>query len=226
MLSDSDAVLDSMNGGSGALEGARADAIWAQMGTIGEAGAARCAELAGEHGITFVDAPVLGTREPAQDGELVVLGSGPDREEVRERLRPIFQAVAARTMWVGPAGAGTRLKLVANSWVLTVAEGAAEAAALAEGLGLDPRLLLEAVEGGPLDLPYLRSKSEAILARDFEPSFRLALAAKDAGLVQQAAELHGLDLPLFDAIAARMREGAHEHGGEDLIATYWKSAPR
>ena len=97
--------------------------------------------------------------------------------------------------------------------------------ALAEGLGLDPALLLEAVEGGPLDLPYLRMKAAAIAERDFTPSFRLALAAKDAGLVEDAVERRGLDLPLVTAIRARLDEGAAEHGDEDIAATYRTSAP-
>ena len=75
-----------------------------------------------------------GRKQPAEEGKLVVLASGPDAE--RERLAPLFDAVGARTMWLGEAGAGTRLKLVANSWVLTLVEGLAETITLAEGLGV------------------------------------------------------------------------------------------
>jgi 3-hydroxyisobutyrate dehydrogenase len=128
-------------------------------------------------------------------------------------------------MWVGEAGAGSRLKVVTNSWIVSVVEGAAESLALAEGLGLDPQLLLEAVADGPLDLPYLQMKGKAIIERDFEPSFKLALAAKDAGLVEEAAHDHGLDLPVVRAIRARLEEGAAEHGDADMCATYLTSAP-
>ena len=128
-------------------------------------------------------------------------------------------------MWVGEAGAGTRLKLVTNSWVLTVTEGAAEAIALAEGLGVDPSLMFEALEGGALDLPYLRMKGKAILERNFEPMFRLELAAKDAALVEESAARHDLDLPMFAAIRRRLAEGAKEHGDKDMSATYLTSAP-
>lgn len=140
-------------------------------------------------------------------------------------MQPIFDAVGQRTMWVGEAGAGTRLKIVTNSWVLTVVEGVAEAIALAEGLGVDPSLLFEALEGGPLDLPYLRMKGTAILERDFEPSFRLRLAAKDARLIEESGQRHGVDVPLFSTIRRRLAEGASEHGDEDLCATYLTSAP-
>jgi 3-hydroxyisobutyrate dehydrogenase len=225
MLSDADAVLATMQGSDGALAGARPNSVWIQMSTIGEQGTARCAELAQEHGIGFVDAPVLGTKQPAQEGKLVVMASGP--QSLRERVQPVFDAVAQRTMWVGEqAGASTRLKLVTNAWIVSVVEGAAETIALAEGLGLDGSAFFEAIDGGPLDMPYLRLKGAAMLARDFEPTFALELASKDARLAVESAERAGLDLPALKAISARMQEAVPEHGKEDLSVTFLTSSPR
>jgi 3-hydroxyisobutyrate dehydrogenase len=218
MLSDGDAVLEVMDGPEGALGSTSPGTVWLQMSTIGIDGTERCAELAERRGLLFVDAPVLGTKQPAEQGELVILASGPD--ELRDRLAPIFDAVGKRTMWIGEAGAGTRLKVAVNAWILTVVEGAAETLALAEGLGLDPSLVLDAVAGGPLDLPYLQMKGRAMIARNFEPSFRLALAAKDAALVEDAAARCGLDLPLITTIRRRLDAGAQEHGDEDMSATF------
>lgn len=222
MLSDADAVIEAMKGEGGALSAAGDSAVWIQMSTIGEQGTRRCLELASERRLPFVDAPVLGTREPAEQGKLVVLASGP--EDLRDRVTAIFDSVGQRTMWVGEAGKGTLLKLATNSWVLTVVEGAAETIALTEGLGLDPTLLLEAVKGGPLDLPYLQMKGQAIIDRDFTPSFQLKLAAKDAGLMEEAAIRRRLDLPLVATIRRRLEQGISEHGDEDVSATYWTSA--
>ncbi len=231
MLSDADAVLATMGGGDaldggagGALASAREDALWAQMGTIGEQGTARCAQLARERGVAFVDAPVLGTKQPAADGQLVVLASGPD--DARERVKGVFDAVGRRTLWVGEAGAGSRLKLVTNAWLVSVNEGIAEALALADGLGLDPSLLLDAIDGGPLDAPYARLKANAMIARDFAPSFKLAHATKDARLAVGSAREHGLQLPMLEAIAEQMGRALGEHADEDLSATYLLSAPR
>ena len=224
MLSDADAVLDVMQGADGALAALADDVVWLQMSTIGIAGTERCAELAEQHGVALVDAPVLGTKAPAEQGKLVVLASGPDA--VRDRADPIFDVVGARVMWLGEAGAGTRLKLAINAWILAVVEGAAESLALAEGLGLDPSLVLEAVAGGPLDLPYLQMKGKAMIARDFEPSFRLALAAKDAGLAEAAAADLGLDLPLVAAIRRRFDAASVEHGDKDMSATFLASSNR
>jgi 3-hydroxyisobutyrate dehydrogenase len=232
MLADTEAVIEAVDGdrgafsalppatGSGTVDGV----IWLQMSTIGEAGTERCADLAGQRRVPFVDAPVLGTRQPAEERKLVIMASGP--ATLRNRLQPIFDALGHKTMWVGEAGAGSQLKLVINTWLLTVVEGGAETIALAEGLGLDPHLLFEAIDGGPLDLPYLRMKGQAMMERDFAPSFRLKLAAKDAALAEEAVRRRQLDLPLIPVIQERMAEGAREHGDEDMSATYLTSAPR
>jgi 3-hydroxyisobutyrate dehydrogenase len=220
MLSDTDAVTESVSDALGKL---RDGGLWLQMSTIGEAGTERCIELARERGIDFVDAPVLGTKQPAEDGKLVVLASGP--ENLAEEVRPILDAVGQKTIWVGEAGAGTRLKVVCNSWVLTVTEATAEMIALAQAMDIDPSLIFDAVEGGTLDLPYLRMKGKAILERNFEPMFRLTLAAKDAGLVEESAERHGVHVPLFGVIRRQMSAAAEEHGDEDMSATYFACAP-
>jgi 3-hydroxyisobutyrate dehydrogenase len=222
MVANAGTVIDAMSGDQGALAARLPDgATWLQMSTIGIEGTERCAALAAERGLAFFDAPVLGTKAPAEQGTLVVLASGP--EDGRDRVQPIFDVVGARTMWIGEAGAATRLKLAVNTWVLTVLEGTAEVLALAEGLGLDPQLVLDAVKDGPLDIGYMQMKGRAMMAREFEPSFRLRLAAKDAGLVVDAVDLHGLDLPLVTAIRDRLHQGIAEHGEKDMAATYLTS---
>jgi 3-hydroxyisobutyrate dehydrogenase len=213
MLGDADAVLAAAGEALGA--GPR---LWLQMSTLGIEGTERCAALADEHGAAFVDAPVLGTVAPAEKGELVVLASGP--EDVRERADAVFDAVGKRTVWAGEAGTGSRLKLCTNTWILAVVEGAAETLALAEGIGVEPAAVLDALSGGPLDLPYLQMKGSMMIERDFPPSFKLSLAAKDAGLVADAAQAAGLDLPLVEVVRDQMRSAAEEHGDKDLAATF------
>lgn len=221
MLASGDAVLEAIEA---ELPAAGEDTVWLQMSTIGEEATERCAQLASEHELVFFDSPVLGTRQPAEESKLVILASGP--QGVKDRVQPIFDAVGQKTIWVGEAGAGTRLKVATNSWVLTVTEGCAETIALAQSLDLDPSLLFEAFDGGTLDLPYFRLKGKAILEQNFDPSFRLELAAKDAGLVEDSARRHGLELPLFSTIREQMLKGAEEHGDEDMAATWFTCAPR
>src|SRR3954468_3583633 len=126
-----------------ALAALPADAIWLQMSTVGLDGTQQLAALAAEHEVAFVDAPVLGTKAPAEQGKLVVLASADPA--LRDRCAAVFDVVGARTTWVDGAAAATKLKLVINNWVVTLMEAIAESVALAEGVGLDPRQFLDAI---------------------------------------------------------------------------------
>jgi 3-hydroxyisobutyrate dehydrogenase len=224
MLSEADAVIETMEGSDGALAGAGEGGIWLQMSTIGIEGTERCAALAERHGLVLIDAPVVGTKQPAEQGKLTVLASGP--EEARSRVEPIFDAVGQKTVWLGEAGTGTRMKLVMNSWLLSLVEGLAETIAFAEGVEIDPSQFLEVISGGPIDTDYAQLKGKMMIERSFEPAFKLALAAKDAGLVLEAARRHDIDLPMLETIKNQLLQAAREHGDEDLAATYLASAPR
>lgn len=222
MLSDAEAVLSVARA---ALDAPNPPRVWIQMSTIGLEGNERCAELADDHDVLYVDAPVLGTRAPAQEGTLIVLASGP--EDARGAVDPVFQAVGSRTEWVGEAGAGTAAKVMVNSWVVGVVGVLAETLSLAEGLGLDPQVFFDAVRDGPLDLGYARVKGAAMVKRAFDDvSFRVALARKDGDLVLAAAESVGLALPVMEGVVARLRSvQADGHGDEDMAATFLASAP-
>jgi 3-hydroxyisobutyrate dehydrogenase len=214
MLADADTVLDVI-GRAGLAEGQ----VWWQCSTIGLEGTERCAALAAEADATLVDAPVLGTKQPAEDGKLVVLASGPD--PALDALAPLFAAIGPKTIRAGEAGAGQRLKLAANAWVLAVTQATAETVALVHGLGLELDLLVEALDGGPLDLPYFRLKSQLMVDGAFPPAFALDLAAKDARLVGEAADRHDIDIPLARAVAARFAEASEAgYGDEDMAAVY------
>lgn len=222
MLADADAVL-AVAGDALSERREAGPRIWLQMSTIGEQGTTACQELARSRDVLFVDVPVLGSKEPARERKLVMLASGP--AELQETLQPLFDAIGQRTMWVGEAGSGSRLKLAINAWIGAVVEGGAEVLALAQTLGCDPRAVLEALSGGPLDLPYLQMKARKMLDGDFEPSFTLKLAAKDMLLAEQAAQQRGLDLLLLRSVRERFEQGAQEHGGKDMSATYLTLRP-
>jgi 3-hydroxyisobutyrate dehydrogenase len=202
-----------------AASGLAPGTLWIQTSTVGVDGAARLADLAAKHRLIYVDAPVLGTRKPAEDGILVVLASGP--EDARSDCTPVFDAIGSRTMWLGEAGQGSRLKLVANAWVVTVVEGIAECLTLADSLGLDPTSFLEAVRGGAMDAPYVGLKGRAMLAGDFAPSFALSGAATDAGLILDAARAAGAEVGVIERVREHLdRAMAAGHGDLDVAATY------
>jgi len=214
LLADGSAVEEVMDE---AAPAASSGALWIQSSTVGVPATERLAEIASEHNLVFVDAPVLGTKEPAEKGELVIFASGP--EAARARCQPIFEVIGKATRWVGEAGSGQRFKLVVNTWLLAAVEGAAETISLAESLELDPAEVLDAVSGGPLDMPYFQSKGALMIEREFEPSFKAALAEKDARLVLEAAERSDLELPLVEAVReAFVRAVELGHGDEDMAA--------
>jgi 3-hydroxyisobutyrate dehydrogenase len=216
MLSDADAVEAVVREALPAMEGS----VLIQTSTIGPEATAR---LAGEVG-AFVDAPVLGTKQPAEQGKLVVLASGP--EELRERVQPVFDAVGGKTLWLGEAGAGSRLKLVVNTWLLSLTEGLAEAIALAESLDVDPQTFLDTIDGGPVGSPYANVKGKLMIDGDFPPSFPLELALKDVRLALAAAEERGLRLGALAAVAEQMQRAVEAgHGQADMAATIYASRP-
>ncbi|MET8469539.1 NAD(P)-dependent oxidoreductase [Streptomyces sp. NPDC006422] len=199
--------------------------VWVQAGTVGE-DIDELAEYAARAGLLMVDAPVLGTREPAEQGKLIVLAAG--AENTRETVQPLFDAIGSRTKWVGDGmpGAASRLKLALNSWVITLTTGVGEALALARGLGVEAADLVDAITGGPLDSGYFQNKSAALIGGDLTPSFSVDNAAKDARLVLEAAERAGVRV---DAVAAgrdRLRRASEQgHGAEDMAAAYFASFP-
>jgi 3-hydroxyisobutyrate dehydrogenase len=221
MLADGQAVQDVFDAASVAFA---PDAVWIQMSTVGIEWTGKLAAAAGKAAIAFVDAPVLGTKQPAEQGKLVVLASGPD--ELRDKCAPVFDAVGSRTIWVGPAGAGTKLKLVANSWVLALTNAVAESVALAQALDVDPNLFLDAITGGSLDVPYAHVKGAAMITGDFPPAFPARLAAKDARLVLEAGG-DAVDLAGAQATLAHLEATVEAgHGDEDMAALYRAVASR
>ncbi|WP_019854172.1 NAD(P)-dependent oxidoreductase [Actinopolyspora mortivallis] len=219
MLLDAEATVET---GKAAVPELASEAIWVQMGTIGLSGMDRARKVA--EGTPLVDAPVLGTRAPAEEGTLTVLAAAPRR--IRTALRPIFDAVGRDTVWVGedPARAeATRLKLAVNSWILSLTNAVGESMALAEHLGVDPTLFLGAIEGTATDSPYAHLKGSAILNGELAASFTVHGAGKDADLVLEAADHH---LRMDLVAAARQRFARAEqagYGNSDMAAAYYAS---
>ncbi|MHB8393017.1 MAG: NAD(P)-dependent oxidoreductase [Candidatus Dormibacteria bacterium] len=217
VLPDADATLAVMELG---LPACPPDALWAQMGTVGPVATMRLADWAESANVSFLDAPLIGTKGPAQNGQLVVLASGPP--EVLSRLQPLLGAISIRTLWVGDLpGAASSLKLVVNHLMLSSMVALGEALNLAQALDLEPELLLLAIAGGPLDSPMSQIKGRAMLRADFDPTFPLRLAAKDAHLISQLAGERGLELRVGEAAATVLsRALALGLGEEDVSALY------
>lgn len=203
MLPNQTAVEDVMLAG-GALDAMPAHATWAQMGTIGVEATERVVEEAARRrkDVNFVDAPVSGTRQPARTGRLIVYASGP--EGAKEILTPVFDALGERTLWLGPAGAGSRMKLVINTLLAFEIEAVAEMQALAEKLGIPYEILFDALNGSALASAFELTKLTKMQRGDDSPDFPLEWALKDLDLVLQAAGPSAA--PVTVSIAERWRQ--------------------
>lgn len=217
MLKDAEGVQQAMQA---AEPGLRPGTVWLQMSTVGIAGTSQLQALAARLGLAFYDAPVQGTKQPAEQAQLVVLASGP--LELREQAQAVFDAVGKRTLWVADvAGPSTRLKLALNHWAFMLTHGLAESLALAKALKVDPSFVVDVVSGGPMDSGYFQAKSSAMLQANFAASFSVANAVKDSRLVADAARQ--ADVQLDGAMAGLQRFEralAGSHGDKDMAASF------
>jgi 3-hydroxyisobutyrate dehydrogenase len=214
MLFDADAAVEVIRQAA-----PRAGTTWLQCSTVGLEGADRTAAVAAELELVLVDCPVLGTKQPAEKGALVLLASGPD--QAREQLAPVLDALGTKTLWLGEAGAGSRLKMACNAWLFMITAGAAQSIALARALGVDPHQFLAAIEGGPLDTPYAHVKGAQMIDGEFPVSFGLTGATKDARLISDALRSAGLSDRLDAAVLATMEAAAaalDDPAGSDVSA--------
>jgi 3-hydroxyisobutyrate dehydrogenase len=210
-------VVKSVIFGEGVAGGFAEGAVWAQMGTIGVAATEEIVRRLGQlrPDVMVVDAPVSGSKGPAEAGQLLILASGPP--EAAAIAGPAFSAIGRKTVWLGEAGQGSRMKLVVNAYMSALIEGVAEALALADRLGIDTGKLAEAIEGGPLDAPIADAKLHKMEQGDFAPEFPLEWALKDVDLALEAAG--GDSLPLLTALSRQWRAAVDAgHGREDVSA--------
>ena len=211
------AVVESVMFGDHVAEAFAPGAVWAQMGTIGveatEETVERLAKIRPD--LLFVDAPVSGSKGPAEQGQLLILASGPDA--ATESLSEPFAAIGRNTVWLGPAGQGSRMKLVVNAYMSTLIEGVAEAVELARRLGIDVAALDAAIQGGPLDAPIADAKLHKIASGDYAPEFPLQWALKDVDLALDAGG--GTGLPLLAALYRQCHSVVDAgHGRKDVSA--------
>jgi 3-hydroxyisobutyrate dehydrogenase len=199
----------------GLLTALRPGAVWAQMSTIGVEATEKIDTLAkGRRPDTyFVDAPVSGSKVPAEQGKLLIFASGP--EEARPRVAPMFDAIGQRTIWLGPAGNGSRMKLVNNVLLAFTAEGVANSLALAYRLGLDTASVIDAFDESPLVSAWESGKFRRIARGDYSEEFALALASKDVHLA--LSEAGSARFPVLAALAGEWAEIVDRGLGHDDV---------
>jgi 3-hydroxyisobutyrate dehydrogenase len=220
MVSDADAVLEVMQE-RGALAAMKSGAAWVQMSTIGVEGTDRAMQLAATRPeIVFIDAPVSGSKEVAEEGKLVILASG-DQTRAGAIVQRYFDAIGSHTFWLGSAGQGSRMKLMFNAWLAVLMEGVAEVAILGNSLGVAPERFASLASGGPLVPPWAIAKLKKIAEkRTEETEFPLRWAHKDVQLALAAAGEENSHLPVLNQIAATWADALPDFGAADLSAVY------
>ncbi len=200
------------------------ETIWLQMSSVGAAEADRLAQLAADHDVTMFDAPVSGSTHPAEEGQLTILASGP--ESSRARVEPVFAALGSRVQWVGEAGMGSRLKLAANHWMISMVAALAETMHLCELMELDEQQFVDLLDGGPLGSSYGLEKLGEMQRHQYPAGFPVRLALKDLKLVREVAVSSGVEMPLLDAVLERIGNVEGRHADDDLAAVYELKLPR
>jgi 3-hydroxyisobutyrate dehydrogenase len=202
-------------------EGFSDGAVWVQSCTVSPDGSRRLEALADELGVSYVEAPLLGTKEPAVAGTLTVLAASP-LPEARARVRSVLDAVGSRTVWLDEVGQPSSVKLAYNAWVLATVEAVAESLTLARALGVDPTLVVDVIRGSALDSRYVQTKGPEMISDDVDtPSFPLEAAAKDAVLITDTARAAGLRLGIAETVRERLQLATDSGFGEaDVAATY------
>ena len=232
-VSDAQVIIAMLTDGDATLAAIRAiapscpqNATFCQMGTIGIQETADAIALleALRPDMLYLDAPVSGTKAPAENAQILVMASG-DQQRAGA-AQQVFDAISRGTQWYGDAGNSQKMKLVINAWLISMMQGVAESMQLAKQFGFTPGQLWETLDGGPLAAPYVKGKLEMIRKEDYTPQMQLQHALKDARLALANAQQG--TMPMMNEIVDMWSQASQ--GGlaeQDLAAVYaWLDTSR
>jgi 3-hydroxyisobutyrate dehydrogenase-like beta-hydroxyacid dehydrogenase len=213
MLAHPEAVRQMALGDDGFLNGLPAGSLWVDCSTVNPSFSRQMARAAAARNLRFVDAPVAGTRGPAEHGELLFLVGGAD-EDLAE-IQPHLEAMGRKTVHVGGQGMGTSMKMVINLLLGEAMLAFSEAMVLGESLGIPQETLFSVLVGGPVTAPFISGKKAKIAAGEFQADFPLRWMGKDLHLVAITAYEEGVALPAAN-VAKEIYTLAARHDMADL----------
>lgn len=219
MLTGPEAVEAAALGPKGFLSALSKGSVWVDCSTVNPSFSGRMAAEAAERDVDFVDAPVAGTVEPAEKGELLILAGG--KSGTVRRVQPLLDRMGRKTLHMGGNGMGAAMKMVVNTLLAQSMVAFSEATKLGEALGLERGTLLEALIGGPVTAPYLAGKRENFESGKYEAAFPLKHMTKDVHLALISSYEAGVALP-STAVAKELFATAREEGrgDEDFSALF------
>jgi 3-hydroxyisobutyrate dehydrogenase-like beta-hydroxyacid dehydrogenase len=206
-----------LHGGQGLCAGLKPGGTVINMSTVSREATLAAAAAVEACGAVFVDAPVAGSKKPAEDGTLTILAGG-DRAEV-DRLTPLLKTMGSAVIYCGPTGQGTAMKLFINLFLGTLMQSLAEGLCIGRKMGLEIPGMLATIENSAVSCPMFRIKGGAISRGDFSKNFSVDLLYKDLTLLLEAADRLGVPLALT-AAAREAFAGARAmgFGDEDMAA--------
>jgi len=224
MVADPEALAAVTEGPDGVAAGLVRGSVLVQMSTVGPRSLERLAAVVPEP--SLLDAPVLGSIGEVEAGSLRVFAGG--QAELVERWTPLLETLGT-VLHLGPVGAGTAAKLVANSTLVGVVGLLGEALALGTALGLPAEVAFDVLEATPLG-EQAKRRRPAFESGEYPPRFSLSLARKDADLILDAAAQRELDLRLATAAREWLADAERSGRGADdysaVLAEIVSRAPR
>ncbi len=198
MLPDGPDVEAAVLGPEGVLAGAKKGAVLIDMSSINPLVSQKIGAACAAQGVEFLDAPVSGGEPKAIDGTLAIMVGG--KPEVFERMKPILECMGASVVLTGDVGAGNVTKLANQIIVACNIAAMGEALVLATKAGLNPEVVFDAIKGGLAGSAVLNAKAPMVIARNFQPGFRIRLHQKDLRNSLQAAEALQVPLPITSLV--------------------------
>ncbi|OWF45280.1 putative oxidoreductase GLYR1 isoform X2 [Mizuhopecten yessoensis] len=219
-VADSTAVKDLVFGNSGVLQGITKGKCFVEMSTIDEETMQDVGEAIMARGGVFLESPVVGSRVPALEGQLVILAAG--ERKLYDDCFSCFEAIGKKSLYLGAdVGQATRMKLIINMVMGSVVACLSEGMAMAEKVGLDQEDVAEVFSIGALSCPTIIHKSQAILNQKYDPHFPLVHQQKDLRLALLLGDK--VEQPLYVAAAANeLYKKARRlgYGDSDIAAVY------
>lgn len=220
VLADPEAVRQLAIGEQGIVENLQPGKYWVNCTTVNPSFAREIGQLAASFGIHYLDAPVAGTKGPAEKGELVFLLGG--KEEHVNHLSEFWDILGKTYNHVGEIGMGSSMKMVINLMLGHAMTAFSEALVLGQSMGIDKEKLMETLVGGPVTAPFLAGKKDKIANHDFDPEFPLQWMHKDMHLVRQTAYENKVALP-SSAVIEELYALAKQKGyGEDDFSVIYQ----
>jgi len=195
-------------------------ALWADCSTVPPGFARWMAGVAGACGVRHLDAPVAGTKGPAENGELVFLVGGNDKD--LEEVRPLLSCMGKKILPMGGAGQGAAMKMLINLMLGSAMAAYNEALALGEALGFTKSVVAETVLDSPVAAPFLKLKQGLIDRNDFEAHFPLRWMRKDLHLAAQTAYENNVALPALNSVKEIYALAEQRGMGDDDFAAIYQ----